>query len=170
MPNQHNLAPAISSMSLGRAWHHSLIHKLDCAQANGIKGIELFFEDLEYFAREKIGHTASSEDLIEAASSVFTLCQARNLEIVCLQPFSGYEALKNRAEHDAMIEKAKLWFRIAKELKTDMVLVPATFRECEALIDSVDVIVADLQQLADLGAKCGIKFAYEVCRYARLSG
>jgi len=77
-------------MSLGRAAFHKLPHKLDMAQKYGIEGIELFYEDLEVFAKETYEET-TKESLLKAASDVERLCRARGLEIVCLQPFMHYE-------------------------------------------------------------------------------
>src|SRR6187402_3022260 len=95
--------PAISSMSLGRAWVHKLSYKLDQAQANNITGIEIFFEDLEYLAREESGISAdelpSPEAQIHAAKSIRKLCDERNLEVIGLQPFMHYEGLLDRDEH-----------------------------------------------------------------------
>lgn len=85
---------SIASMSLGRAAFHKLPHKLDMAQKYGIEGIELFYEDLEVFAREKY-HDTTSESLLRAASDIHALCSARGLEIVCLQPFMHYEGTRH---------------------------------------------------------------------------
>ncbi|KAF7913270.1 hypothetical protein EAE99_010767 [Botrytis elliptica] len=45
------LKPAISSMSLGRAWIHSMPSKLSAASTHHIHGLEIFYEDLEDLAR-----------------------------------------------------------------------------------------------------------------------
>jgi len=81
---------SIASMSLGRAAFHKLPHKLDMAQKYGIEGIELFYEDLEVFTKEKYEDT-TRESLLKAASDVERLCSARGLQVVCLQPFMHYE-------------------------------------------------------------------------------
>ena len=160
--------PAISSMSLGRAWRHNLPHKLHCAKANGIVGLELFFEDLEYHAREHHGGD-SLDHLLTAAAAVSQLCRDLHIEIICLQPLAHYEALKDRREHQSMIRKAKAWFTIARELDTNMILIPATFREPQALIHDFDLVVSDLTELADLGAEHGIRFAYESLCWSTLT-
>ena len=63
--------PAICSHSLGRAWVHDLPSKLEEAARHGFD-IELFYEDLFYFAKEFPGG-ATPENHIKAAHEVRTL-------------------------------------------------------------------------------------------------
>lgn len=159
--------PAISSMSLGRAWLHELPYKLDQAQANNFQGIEVFFEDLEYLGREQSGisssATPSAEAQIQAAETIKTLCAERDLAIIGLQPFMHYEGLLDRSEHAQRIEKLKLWFKLAHTLGTDIVQIPASFLGKDKITGELDVVVKDLQEVADMGLKETpiIKFAYE---------
>lgn len=156
--------PAIMSASLGRAWLHDFDYKIEQAAKAGFKGIEIFYEDLEYLAR-KISKSDSpdSNHILEAATHVRAICQAQGLEIICLQPFLFYEGLKDREQHDKLIEKMKLWLMIAKNLGTDTIQIPANFLPAEQLTDDLDVHSADLRQLADMGAAENppIRFAYE---------
>lgn len=159
--------PAIASMSLGRAWVHKLPYKLDQAQANKFQGVEIFFEDLEYLAREESGIPAdqapSPEAQLAAAKTIKKLCDDRSLEIIGLQPFMHYEGLLDRSEHAQRIEKLKLWFKIARELGTDIIQIPASFLEQGKVTGDVDIVIKDLQEVADMGLKETpvIKFAYE---------
>jgi 4-hydroxyphenylpyruvate dioxygenase len=159
--------PAIASMSLGRAWIHDLPYKLDCAVANNFTGIEMFFEDLEYLARSESNlppsASPSAEAQLHAASSIRKLCDERKLTIIGLQPFMHYEGLRDREEHKSRIEKLKLWFKIAKLLGTDIIQIPGNFLPPSEIIGDLDIVVADLQEVADLGLKEEpiIKFAYE---------
>jgi 4-hydroxyphenylpyruvate dioxygenase len=159
--------PAIASVSLGRAWLHPLPNKLYQAQANGFQGIEVFYEDLEYLAREESGISSneppSPEAQIRAACTIKKLCEERNLAIICLQPFWHYEGLIDRAEHARRIEKLKLWFKLAKALGTDIIQIPASYLPKEQITGDLDVVVKDLQQVADMGLKetPAIKFAFE---------
>lgn len=57
--------PAICSHNLGRAWVHSLPDKLDAAARYGMD-IELFYEDLQYVAKELPGG-ATPENHLAAA-------------------------------------------------------------------------------------------------------
>jgi 4-hydroxyphenylpyruvate dioxygenase len=159
--------PAIASMSLGRAWVHKLPYKLDQARANNLHGIEIFFEDLEYLAREESNISSSStptpEAQIHAAQTIRKLCDERDLAIIGLQPFMHYEGLLDRKEHDQRIEKLKLWFRIAKELGTDIIQIPGNFLGSDKIIGNLDVVVKDLKEVADMGLNETpvIRFAYE---------
>ncbi|KAM3075938.1 hypothetical protein ACMFMG_006549 [Clarireedia jacksonii] len=155
---------AISSMSLGRAWVHDMTPKLDAAANHGLNGIEMFYEDLEYLAKaESRSNSPSADDLLHAASTIRTLCDERGLTIIGLQPFFHYEGLKDRDEHARRIEKLRLWFRIAKILGTDTIQIPSSFLPKEEITDDINVVVKDLQEVADMGAKEKpiIRFSYE---------
>lgn len=156
--------PSILSASLGRAWHHDLHRKLSQAAADGFKGVEIFYEDLEYEARRKFGTSSpSSEQLIEAAAGVHETCQSAGLEVIDLQPFLFYDGLLDRAEHDRLIEKIHVWFKIAKALMTRTIQIPANFLPAEKLTGDFNVIASDLRKLADLGLmeEPQVRFAYE---------
>ncbi|KAK8075622.1 hypothetical protein PG997_010285 [Apiospora hydei] len=158
---------AITSMSLGRSHAgHSLSHKLDMAQAYGYKGIELFHEDLADMAQQ-LGHhdpnntNTAEENELEAASLIRQMCRARDLTILCLQPFAGYEGLVDRAGHARRLDQLRSWFRLAKALGTDMVQIPSSFLPASQCTGDRLRIIADLRRAADMGAAEGIRFVYE---------
>ncbi|KAF1816754.1 xylose isomerase-like protein [Eremomyces bilateralis CBS 781.70] len=157
-----SLRPAISSMSLGRAAVHDLPGKLDQAQQYGITGIEIFYEDLEAVA-QSIPRNSRQETHLFAAHKIRSWCDERNLKIICLQPFMHYEGLKDRSEHARRISKIKLWFKVVQILRTEMILIPSSFLSVEEITGEKDVIVEDMREIADLGAKETpiIRFAYE---------
>lgn len=155
-------------MSLGRAWVHRLEEKIREASTAGFRGIEIFYEDLEYFARSVAGiessdTTPSPAQLIEAADRVRELCSTQGLAIIGLQPFLFYEGLLDRDEHRARIEKLKVWFEIADALDTDTIQIPSNFLPAEQLSGDMSVIVADMVEVADLGSRRArpIRFAFE---------
>ena len=154
-------------MSLGRAWVHKLPGKLDQAVANNFQGVEIFFEDLEYLAREQSGVSAidhlSAEDQLQAAHTIRKLCEERNLAIIGLQPFLHYEGLLDREDHAQRLEKLRLWFKLANTLGTDIIQIPANFLTRDQITGDLEVVVKDLQEVADMGLKetPTIKFAYE---------
>lgn len=158
-------------MSLGRAWHHSLEHKLQQASTAGFRGVEIFYEDLEYFARALPGFENTRDgkeplpanQLVAAATEIRKLCADLNLEIVGLQPFLFYEGLLDRTEHAKRIEKLNVWFEIADALDVDIIQIPSNFLTASQLTGDVDAVVADMVEVADLGAKRArpIRFAYE---------
>ncbi|KAI9703427.1 MAG: hypothetical protein M1820_005899 [Bogoriella megaspora] len=154
--------PAISSMSLGRAWVHDLQPKLEEAAAHGIQGIELWYEDLEYSTRSLTGN-ASRASLLAAAEEVRSLCNKYSLVIICLQPFMLDEGLNDREEHLARIAKLHLWFDLAEKLGTDLIAIASSFLPTEYLSTDVATIITDLQEVADLGLQRSpaIRFTYE---------
>ncbi|CAI7664661.1 unnamed protein product [Penicillium bialowiezense] len=156
--------PAIMSASLGRAWLHDLDYKLEQASKVGFKGIEIFYEDLDYCARKLAGNDQPSADqLLRAAEQIQTKCQSQGLEIIALQPFLFYEGLKDREQHARLVQKMELWLQIVKRLKTNTIQIPANFLPADQLTNDIDVIVADLRQLADMGAAQSpvVRYAYE---------
>ncbi|KAL3472371.1 hypothetical protein BJX99DRAFT_249717 [Aspergillus californicus] len=164
MPCKMPYEPAIMSASLGRAWLHDLDYKINQAGTAGFKGIEIFYEDLDYAARKlSKSDNAEPEHLFKAADHIHTMCEANGLEIIGLQPFLFYEGLKDRQQHARLIEKMKLWLQIAKRLRTTIIQIPANFLPAAVLTDDLDVIVSDLRQVADMGALEApvVCFAYE---------
>ncbi|KAK3362030.1 putative dehydroshikimate dehydratase [Lasiosphaeria ovina] len=160
---------AISSMSLGRCFAgHSLARKLDAAQKYGYRGIELFHEDLADIADRlsrdppsRAGPSAAAQ--LAAARKIRHMCKARGLDIVCLQPFMHYDGLLDRTEHERHLQKLDLWIKLAHELETDLIQIPANFLPAEHVTEDLDLIVADLREVADIGLQATppIRFAYE---------
>ncbi|KAE8133680.1 xylose isomerase-like protein [Aspergillus pseudotamarii] len=151
---------AIASMSLGRAWVHSLPEKLAQASKAGFKGVEIFYEDLEYLAKEK--GPVNDSTLLAAAEETRAICDHCGLKVIGMQPFLFYEGLTDRAQHREKIERLKLWFAIVKVLGTDIIQIPSNF-QTEGISGDLDLIVADMVEVADLGLKeePAVRFAYE---------
>lgn len=142
--------PAISSHSLGRAWSHSLPTKLDAAATHSLS-LELFHEDLLYLAATFPGGPTPSNQLL-AAQTIRSLCSARNISIISLQPFMHYEGLRDRELHEARIREMRdLWIPLARILGTRVIAVPSSFLGEEECGGDEGVIVRDLRELADLG-------------------
>ncbi|KAL4894067.1 xylose isomerase-like protein [Aspergillus ambiguus] len=161
MPNRLGIA----SMSLGRPGIHDLPSKLHQAALHGYEGIELFFDDLDHLAQ-----TVHDGDHYSAAQHVRRLCNSLGLTIICLQPFSFYEGLLDRAQHEHFVtEKLTKWFELARILDTDIIQIPSNFLSPDpatgASRTTADraVIVADLQRVADRGLQLNppMRFVYE---------
>lgn len=165
-------------MSLGRATAgHSLTHKLNMARKYGYQGIELFYEDLCEEAAKHFEpaspspppggdtHDAGPSMIAQlaAARHIRAMCADRHLTIICLQPLAHYEGLLDREAHAGQIEKLHFWIRLAHELGTDMIQVPSSFLPADQVSDDMDLIVSDLQELADIGAASSppLRFVYE---------
>lgn len=157
------LRPAISSMSLGRAWVHKFPAKLDEAAKNGFQGIEIFMEDLEYLAKAQGFNSSPRENLLKTAPIIKHLCDERDLTIICLQPFMYHEGCLDRVVHAQKLDDAKAWFQIAHICNTDIIQIPSSFIPADQLSGNMADIVADMREIADLGAKeqPPIRFAYE---------
>lgn len=157
----------IASLSLGRASAHKLPEKLRQAHVYGIEGVEIFYEDLEYHARDlsasEPDRSPSPDALLRAAVDVRNLCEQYSLAIIVLQPFSGYEGLLDREAHAHMLDKLRLWFRIAHVLRTDVIQIPSSFLSAAETSDDMDLIVSDMVEVAEMGAReePPITFAYE---------
>ncbi|GAB7362467.1 hypothetical protein MBLNU230_g2789t1 [Neophaeotheca triangularis] len=154
---------AICSHSLGRAWVHSLESKLDQAALHGLD-IELFYEDLLYFARRLAGINDQStipeaDQMIDAARAVRSLCDERGLTVMCLQPFMHYEGLRDRREHGRRVEEMNLWVRMCRILGANVIAIPSTFLQESEASGDMELIVGDLREVADLDPE--IWFAYE---------
>ncbi|KAG9676795.1 xylose isomerase-like protein, partial [Aureobasidium melanogenum] len=160
--------PAIASMSLGRAWVHDFEKKMKAASASGFQGMEIFYEDLEYYAKSldpsaDQSTTPSPVQLVTAAKKVKTICDENDLNIIGLQPFLFYEGLRDREQYAQLIEKLHVWFDIVDALDTDIIQIPANFLPEDQITGDMDTIVADMAEIADLGLKRArpIRFAYE---------
>lgn len=172
---------AITSMSLGWAdAGHCIEDKLTLAHRYGYKGIELFWDDLRDLAMRRFQDTPTGSTPDDAASTnptaepshaaqkaaachIQTLCKAFDIHIICLQPFAGYEGLLDREVKKQLMEKLGRWFELARALGTDMIQIPSSLAPATAMSDDLDVIVQDLQHIADLGAAqiSPIRFVYE---------
>jgi 4-hydroxyphenylpyruvate dioxygenase len=80
-----SLKLGILSLSVGRASVHTLEQKFDALKATGFRGVELFIDDLEAIAAAFPGGL-NNENRIRAAHKVRAICDARELEIIDLQP------------------------------------------------------------------------------------
>ncbi|KAB8277281.1 xylose isomerase-like protein [Aspergillus minisclerotigenes] len=141
---------------------------LQAGQANGwktaakagFKGVEIFYEDLEYLAKEK--GPVNDSTLFAAAQEARAICDHYGLEVIGMQPFLFYEGLTDRAQHQEKIERLKLWFAIVKILGTDIIQIPSNFQS-EGISGDLDLIVSDMIEVADMGLKEEpvVRFAYE---------
>ncbi|KAK2030317.1 xylose isomerase-like TIM barrel [Colletotrichum zoysiae] len=155
---------AISTMSLGRCWAgHSFEHKMDMAAKYGYQGIELWHEDLMDVAEQLPGGAALLENQLAAAGIVKSMCDARNMEIVCLQPFMHFEGLVDRQQHDRRVEELRVWIQLAHVLGTDLIQIPSNILPADQVSEDLDLHVADLAKVADIGAASEppIRFSYE---------
>lgn len=180
MPSNSSKMPcklAISSMSLGWGFAgHTLAHRLDMAQKHGYSGVEIFDEDLYDLALELQGGSTqpahpSPEAQLAAARRIRSMCRARALEVVSLQPLRNYEGLVDRAAHAARLQELRLWISLCHGLGTDLILVPSNFLPAEHVSDDAELAAADLREAADMAAAARppVRLCYEgLCWAARV--
>ncbi|KAH6616414.1 xylose isomerase-like protein [Boeremia exigua] len=156
--------PAILSASLGRAWLHDFEKKVQHAAEKGFEGIEVFYEDLDHLAKKLFSvENPSNNQILSAAEHARQILDETQITVIGLQPFLFYEGLLDRQQHARLIEKIHFWFKIATRLRTSTIQIPANFLPAEQLTGDLDIIAADLKELAGLGSKeePPIRFAYE---------
>jgi sugar phosphate isomerase/epimerase len=166
---------AYASVSIGYTDEHTLPKKLEAISAAGFQAIELGFPDLLSFAnlhlrpgKQEDGQypEAIKEDdydsLAAAAKVVKTMCDAKGLKILILQPFSNFEGWPEGSEErrDAW-KRAKGWMRIMEAAGTDMLQVGSSDSPEEKIGKDRSRFVKDLQDVADLLAKKNFRVAYE---------
>ena len=133
--------------------------KIEQAARYGLD-LELFYEDLYYVARSFAGGPTPDNQL-EAARLIRSLCDDRNISIVCLQPFMHYEGLKDRGQHERRVDEMRLWIKLAKILNTTIISIPSTCLSEDETSGDVDLIARDMREVADLAAVENITIAYE---------
>lgn len=162
--------PALTTVSLGQSNRYSVQEKLYAAAKHGIHEVELFYDDLESFARTQTTNSPSREELLNAAHKVRSLCDALHIRVLNLQPLRFYEGLVDRRERDRILcEDIPVWMDIVTVLGADTILVASNFLSPEPYtgkartVGSLDTIVDDLRMLALLGEihSPPVKFAYE---------
>ncbi|KAM0384711.1 hypothetical protein ACHAPZ_001218 [Fusarium culmorum] len=164
--------PSICTMSLGRCFAgHSLPHKLDMAAKYGFQGIEVFYEDLVDLSKSLPGGTTQANQVI-AARTIHDLCQARSLDIICLQPFMHFGGLVDRDAQEKQFDELRHWFDLVHALDTDLILFPSSFLPAEQTTDDINVLTSDFTRAAEMGLHQQpiVRFAFEaLCWGTRLS-
>lgn len=160
------LLPATATVSLGQPGVHGIIPILQAAAKAGLKGIEIFYNHLVYYALR--GSNAGSIDtvdqsaLLEAAKDIRRECDRLGLTIITLQPFAQYDGLLDQYQHHAMVRKFVLWIDLAHILGCNIVQVPTNMVKAGTTGD-MELIVKDIAELAHLGSQADpvISIAYE---------
>lgn len=159
-----SIPASFATVSVGTP-NDSLEQKLEAISNAGFSAIELGFPDLLSFASSYHSQEIKENDydnLCRASEGVKKLCQKHNLRIMMLQPFSNFEGWpKGSKEREDAIFRARGWIRIMQAIGTDMLQVGSSDSPKNEISTSVDDIVADLRELADMLAEHGFKLAYE---------
>jgi sugar phosphate isomerase/epimerase len=126
-PSLEKIPVCYASCSIGSRDEDTLPKKLDAISKAGFQAIELAMPDLQSFATLHLGHDVGVydfDDLCAAAKVVRSMCEAKGLKILILQPFSNFEGWEEGSEEriDAFT-RVSGWIEVMKSCGTDMIQV-----------------------------------------------
>ncbi|OAL39637.1 hypothetical protein AYO20_01034 [Fonsecaea nubica] len=161
------IQPAVASLSLGDPSVHDIASRLRAAAQNGFHGVEIIGTDIDATA-EKLPAGLTYDNRLQAARNIRKQCDELGLTVMVLQSFRHYEGLLDRRQHEAMLEKLRLWFDIVRILGCDMIQVPTTWLQ-EGTTGDEETLVADLREIADKGLAESpvVRLAYEGVAWGR---
>jgi len=116
-----------ATCSIGCRDDHTLPKKLDAISKAGFAAIELSMPDIVSFAslhiRTEVG-PSDYDDLVSAAKVIKAMCDAKELKVLMLQPFSNFEGWPEGSdERKDAFDRARGWIRIMEASGTDMLQV-----------------------------------------------
>ncbi|KAK4561131.1 hypothetical protein LTR86_005086 [Recurvomyces mirabilis] len=162
-----------ASVSIGCREEHTLPEKLEAISAAGFQAIELGFPDLVTFANQHLRPSEQDtgpdeitnydyDNLCAVAKVVKTMCDAKGLKILILQPFANFEGWQEGSEErvDAW-KRAEGWMRVMEAAGTDMLQVGSSDSPEEKIGKDRTRFVEDLRELADMLATKNFRIAYE---------
>lgn len=162
-----------ASCSIGCKDEHTLPKRLDAIAGAGFTGIELSMPDLVTFANQHLrpgelqgGPNAIDnrdfDNLCAAAKVVKTMCDAKGLEIMLLQPFANFEGWSEGSPErkDAFI-RAEGWMQIMQACGCKTLQIGSSDTPEERIGRDRERFVYDLREIADLLAKKNLRIAYE---------
>src|ERR1700748_3496032 len=137
---------SIATVSLGG----TLIEKLQAIAAAGFDGVEIFENDLLYFAG--------------SPAEVKSICADLGLRVLLFQPFRDFEAAP-RARMQKNFDRAEAKFDVMEQLGADLMLVCSNTAP-DAIGDD-SVAAEDLRALGERAARRGFRIGYEALAWGR---
>jgi 4-hydroxyphenylpyruvate dioxygenase len=128
----------------------TLPEKLEAIAAAGFDGVEIFENDLLYYA-------GSPREIRQR-------CADLGIAITLFQPFRDFEGCPRERLHK-QLDRAERKFDLMQELGTDLVLVCSNVQP-DALGDE-QLLVDDLRLLAELAGDRGLRIGYEALAWGR---
>ncbi|GAA6049865.1 hypothetical protein JCM3770_004221 [Rhodotorula araucariae] len=115
------------------------------------------------YAKTLTGFSDPRDALREAARQTNRRARALGLVCVVLDAFEGYEGLVDRARHDELVNEFAFWVELCGILGIEQIQIPASFVPADKATRDVELVVADLRELADIGLSVSppVKIAYE---------
>ena len=163
MSSYADIPLSYASVSIGCKSEHTLPKKIEAIAAAAFQAMELGFPDLLAFAQQSQSPTVKADDydsLVKAAQEVKSLCEAKGLKILLLQPLPNFEGWPvGSTERQDAWSRVRGYMRIMEAAGTDTVQVGST----DIAEDRLDRsrIVPDLCELADLMATKNFRVSYE---------
>jgi sugar phosphate isomerase/epimerase len=116
-----------ATCSIGCKAEHTLPKKLEAISNAGFAAIELSMPDVLAFAsqylRKKVG-PYDYDDLVTTSKVIKSMCNAKCLKVLMLQPFSNFEGwAKGSPEREDAFRRARGWIKIMEAAGTDMLQV-----------------------------------------------
>lgn len=128
----------------------TLPEKLEAIAAAGFDGVEIFENDLLYYAG--------------SPRQVRQMCADLGIAITLFQPFRDFEGCR-RDRLQKNLDRAERKFDLMQELGTDLVLVCSNV-QADALGEE-ELLVDDLRLLAEHAGKRGLRIGYEALAWGR---
>ncbi|KAF2433415.1 xylose isomerase-like protein [Tothia fuscella] len=163
MSSLESIPTSFATCSIGCKDEHTLPKKLDAIANAGFSAIELSMPDIESFAKIYMKQEILEyDDLVTVAKVIKAMCDAKELKVLMLQPFSNFEGWpEESSEREDAFYRARAWIRIMKACGTDMLQVGSSDTPTERLATDRSRVVADLQELADMLAEHKFRLCYE---------
>lgn len=128
----------------------TLPEKLEAIAAAGFDGVEIFENDLLYYAG--------------SPREIRQMCADLGIAITLFQPFRDFEGCR-RDRLQKNLDRAERKFDLMQELGTDLVLVCSNVA-ADSLGDE-QILVDDLRQLAERAGARGLRIGYEALAWGR---
>jgi 4-hydroxyphenylpyruvate dioxygenase len=128
----------------------TLVEKMHACAAAGFDGIELFEPDLVVAP--------------ESPEEIRSLADRLGLDLVLYQPFRDFEGVDDRLLA-ANLRRAEAKFALMQRLRMETILVCSNVGTATLADDHV--AVDQLRRLGDLGARYGVRIAYEALAWGR---
>lgn len=122
-----SIPASYATVSIGCKDEHTLPKKLDAISGAGFTGVELGMPDLLSFASMHLRHEVGPydfDDLCTAAKVVKAMCDAKEMKVMLLQPFSNFEGwAEGSDERKDAFRRAEGWIKIMQAVGCDTLQV-----------------------------------------------
>lgn len=173
-----------ATCSIGCKPEHTLPKRLEAIANAGFTAIELSMPDILEFAsmhlRKEVG-PYDYDDLVTASKLIKGMCDAKDLKVLMLQPFSNFEGWpEGSSEREDAFRRARGWLKIMEAAGTDMLQVCSRIASVPVIIGLLTYFkvgssdtpshrigtdrnrfVSDLQELAALLDEKHFRICYE---------